>query len=106
MRIRGNVFHARLERLRGLVARSGAEIEKALAGMQIEQRNDGLRSDVLHAAGARDIGLGRLQKRMRDLVRSLAPELGVPAREQPLRAGELRGAVGPGAGIAVDLAKD
>ena len=84
-----------LDGLRGLVARRGAEIEKSLARLQIEERHNGLRSDVLDAAGAGDVGLGRLKERGGDFGRCRAAELAIPPFEQPGWHGEIGGAVGP-----------
>ena len=71
MDIARNGADAVLDGLRGLVARRGAQIEKSLAGVQIEERHNGLRSDVLDAAGAGDVGLGRLKERGGDFGRCL-----------------------------------
>ena len=51
---------SQLDGLRGFVPRRGANVEKCLARVQIEQRHDGLRADVLDASRASDVGLGRL----------------------------------------------
>ncbi len=69
---------AALDGLRGLVARRGAQIEKGLAGMEIEERHNGLRSDVLDAAGAGDVGLGRLKERGCDLGSPFRGRIGDP----------------------------
>ena len=60
----------RLEGLGSLVAGRGAEVEKELAGRELEQRDDGLRTDVL-AARARGQRTGE------------EPTAGKPAGSQP-----------------------
>ena len=47
--VAGDGAHSGFQGLRGLVAGRRAEIEKGLASAQIEQRNDCLGADVLHA---------------------------------------------------------
>lgn len=85
-----------LDRLRGFVARRGAKIEEGLARMQIEERHDGLRADILDAAGAGDVALGGLEERGGDLIGCVAAELAIPFLEQPGRHGQCGGAIGPG----------
>ena len=50
--VAGDGADAGFERLGGLVAGRGAEVEEGEAGVEIEQRHDGLRADVLDAADA------------------------------------------------------
>src|ERR1022692_3473216 len=47
VQIGGDSVHVCFQRLRGLVAGRGAEVEKALARLEREQGHDGLRADVL-----------------------------------------------------------
>ena len=52
--VAGDGPHAGFERLGGLVARRGAEVQKASGpGARLQQRHDGLRADVLDAESAR-----------------------------------------------------
>ncbi len=106
MDIARNGPDAALDGLRGLVARRGAQIEKSLAGLQIEEWHNGLRSDVLDAAGARDVSLGRLKKRGCDLGRCCAAEFAIPAFEEPGGHGEIGGAVGPRHNRTVGFSQD
>ena len=49
VQIAGNRLDPGLESLRGLITGCGAEVEESLSGLQIQQRNNRLRSDVLKA---------------------------------------------------------
>ena len=93
--VAGDCADTALNGLCGLVAWRGAQIEKSLAGVQTEERHNRLRSDVLNAASARDVGLGRLQESGGDPVGRLLAELAIPAFEQPGGHGEIDSAVGP-----------
>ena len=102
MEIAGDGADARFQRLRGLVAGRGAEIEKPLAGGEAEQRDDGLGADVLDAAAAHV--LFRLLKRgAGDTGGGLGAVVAFPASQQPLRAGEFHLAAGPRDGRAIHL---
>jgi len=90
-----------LEGLRGFVAGRGANIEKSLAGVQIKQWNNGLGADILNAARARDVSLGRLEERGRDLIRGFAAELAIPFLEQPARRRQGSFSIGPRHGLTI-----
>ena len=94
----------RFERLKGFVPGSGAEIEIGVAGAQLEQRNDGLGTDVMEALVAH-IGKGLLERRGSNFARLICSEMGGPAVEEPSGTGELGWEVGPDDGIAVDLSE-
>jgi hypothetical protein len=101
-----NCSDTALDGLRGLVARRGAQIEESLAGMKIEERHNGLRSNILDASGARDVGLGRLKEGGRNLVRCCATKLAIPSFEQPRGHGEIGGAVRPRHQLAVGFSQN
>src|SRR5271170_3683375 len=59
--IAGDGLGAKFQSLRGFVAGSRAKIQKGHAGIEVEMRDHGFSGDVLHAAGARDVGFDRLE---------------------------------------------
>ncbi len=83
-----------LQRLRGLVAGGGAEIEKCLARFEAQQRHDGLRADILDAPAA-CVSLRLLERRARDAGGGFGAVAAFPAGQQPLGAGEFDLAGGP-----------
>ena len=111
MQVAGDRGHTRLQRLRRFIARSGAHIQKCLAWLEIEKRDNGLRPDVLYANSpdiafedserSGDFGrfqsqvrplrwisdkrFGRLQGGLRDPFAPAVSELAVPTCDQPLR---------------------
>jgi hypothetical protein len=103
--VAGGGVDAGFERLGGLVAGRGAEIEEALAGFEAEERDDGLGADVLNAADV-DVLLRRLESGFRDRGGGVGAVSLLPSGEEPLGAGELDFARGPGDGIAIRLAED
>src|ERR1035437_2694461 len=102
MEIAGHGMDARFERLRGLVAGRGAEIEEPLAGGEAEQRDDGLRADVLDAAAAHVL-FRLLERGAGDGGGGLGAVVASPSSQQPLGAGEFHVAAGPFDGGAIHL---
>ena len=130
MEIAGDGVEGRFEGLRGFVAGGGAEIEERLAGPEIEQRDHGLRADVLEAESARrqagfegeaagDVGgrrafggrgvadsnvaFGRLEGGAGYVEGGFFSESGDPAFEQPAGSG---GGFGDFGGLAEGAAQD
>jgi len=99
--ITGYGADALLDSLRGFIAGRGAEVEERLTRAKVEQRNDGLRADILDAAGACDVALSGLKKRGGDSIGCLASELRIPLVEQPSRHGKRGWAIGPGDRLAI-----
>ena len=97
--------HPRLERLRRLVPRRGAQIQERLAGREIEQRHDGLRADILRPPAAR-IFHRLLERRPRNSVGGVPAIEALPARQQPLRARELHFPRRPRDRVAIHVAQD
>ena len=104
--IAGDGANSLLDGLGGLIAGRRAQIEEGLAGMQIEQRHDGLRADVLGAASARDVIFDRLKECSSDLIGSLAAEPSIPFVEQPCGHGQSRRAIRPRHRRAVGFSQD
>ena len=101
MQVAGESVDAGFDGLCRLVAGCGAEIEESFAGMKMEQRDDGLRGDVLDASGGGDVRFGRAQKCAGDGGGGFSAEVAIPAREKPGGTGELGGAVRPLHGFVV-----
>src|ERR1017187_9586941 len=98
------LLHARRQRLCGLVSGGGAQIQKRLAGLEAQQRHDGLRPDVLYARGFQvHIGLRHPQVGACDGRRSLRTVLPFPTLQQPGRVRKVDGGTGPGYRIAIHL---
>ena len=104
--VAGDGAGSQLDGLRGFVAGRGAKIEERVAGVRIEQRHDGLRADILDAAGARDVALGWLEERGGDSIGCVAAELAIPFVDQPSRHGQFGGAIGPGYGLAIRFSQN
>ena len=95
VQIAGHRAHARFERLRGLVAGRGAQIEEAsgpargrAAARWIASRYPGVRR-------AAYVFFRLLKRRARDGGRGFGAVMALPARQQPLRAGKLHLATRP-----------
>ena len=101
MQVAGDGGCARLDGLCGLIAGRGAQIEEGQTWAEFQHWDNGLGADVLYSAGARDVGLGGLQKLSRDRLRGLGTELPIPLVDQPLGQREFGGAAGPRDGLAV-----
>src|ERR1035441_9080559 len=96
---------AGFEGLGSLVAGGGAEIEKGLTGGELEQGDDGLRTDVLGAAGA-GVFFGLLERGAGDQGGGFEAEVALPAGQQPFGTGELDLAGAPRDGAAIHGAED
>ena len=94
VQIGGNGIDAGFERLGGLVAGSGAEVEKRVAGFQAQEGDDGLGADVLNAAGA-GVGFGLFESGAGDGGGSVGAVVLLPAMEKPFGAGKFDFARGP-----------
>jgi hypothetical protein len=134
--VAGDGTDSRFERLSGLVARGGAEIQKCLTGLEIEQRNDGLGAGVLDAEalgaagdefvssgnsgsgfefrgfGERGAGrdadpdFGLVEEGAGDFVGHVGAELIVPTVQHPGGHGEVHPAFRETDRVAVDLSQD
>ena len=61
VQVAGDGLGARFNRLGGLIARARRRHRGMLTGFDPQQRNDGLRTDILDAAGGSDVRFGRFE---------------------------------------------
>ena len=131
VKVAGDGIDAGLEGLCGLVARGGAEVEKGLAGGELEEGDDGLGADVLNAGTRRrrsagdapcsgesgglevgrglrvaDVHFGFNERVARDGGGCFGAVVASPLAEEPGGAREFDGQGRPGDGVAGDLAED